>query len=98
VNPPFSLDGLPIEDLNVVLAVDVDELRTDCPCTDRMELPAPKPWDTDPDCPDHVPEDPDIREPTIISGHDKWDLMQCKTCGAIWWRHNVQADYGDPRL
>lgn len=37
-------------------------------------------------------------ETTIIHSFDKWWLMQCKTCGGIFWRHNVQADYGDPRM
>ena len=99
-HPPYSLDDRTIEDLDRIdLAVEVDELFTTCQCdTTELMRPAPKPWDPDPDWPDDVPEDPDVTEPTIISGHDKWDLMQCRTCGAIFWHHNVKADYGDPRM
>lgn len=108
-NPPFSLDGLTLDELmertsghvqgSVSLAVDVDELFTECRCdVTTMDRPTPMPGDPDPDWPDHVPDDPDIAEPTIIRSYDKWWLKQCKTCGAIFWRHDVRGDYGIPEM
>lgn len=37
-------------------------------------------------------------DPTMVKRYDKWNLWQCQKCGGIWWQHNVQADYGDPRM
>lgn len=37
-------------------------------------------------------------DPTVARKFDKWWLFQCINCGGIWWEHNAQADYGDPRI
>lgn len=52
------------------------------------------------DCPWGSGPYPDEGEadPTCIRQHDKWDLMQCRTCGGVWWRHDVRADYGIPEM
>lgn len=81
-NPPYALEGKTLDDLPD-LAVEVDELKTECDC-DFPEEPA-------------YPGEGEI-DPTTVKSYDKWWLRQCKTCGAVFWTHNVQADYGDDRM
>jgi len=107
-NPPFSLDDRTLEEVlstpahpasgRIELAVGVDELKVGCDCISQLRKPEPKPRDPDPDLPDDLPEDPDWADPTTIESYDKWWLKQCRTCGGIFWRHDVKADYGDPRM
>lgn len=81
-SPPYSLDDKTLDDLPD-LAVETDELITDCDC----------------DEPEHVayPDDGEF-DPTTIKHYDKWWLRQCRTCGAVFWVHDVISDYGDPRM
>lgn len=64
------------------LPVDVDEIH-ECEC-DPPEHPA-------------YPGDGEY-DPTTVKHYDKWYLRQCKTCGGIWWVHDVYADYGIPEM
>lgn len=81
-SPPYSLEGKTVDDLPD-LEVEVDDVDEGCECD--------------------IPDDPIYPvegefDPTTVKVYDKWILRQCRNCGAVFWTHNVQADYGDPRM
>lgn len=65
------------------LIIPRERLKTDCEC----DMPRDRAY----------PDEGEF-DPTCLSWYDKWDLWQCRSCGAVWWNHNARADYGDPRL
>lgn len=70
---------------------DWDELP-DLPSDEEPSKGCPCPWGSGP-----YPDDGEA-DPALVKQFDKWDLMQCQTCGGLYWQHRAKADYGDPRM
>lgn len=81
-SPPYPIERV-ISGEKDVLPDDWGEPHTDCEC----------------DEPEHraYPEDGEF-DPTAIKYYDKWQLWGCRSCWAVWWHHDVRADYGIPEM